>query len=46
MTDEEKAAFDEIKANKELIEIKLSQSNVLLDTSSGVSVRVNPNYPI
>lgn len=46
MSEQDKAAFDEIKANKELIEIKLSQSNVLLDTSSGVSVRVNPNYPV
>ena len=46
MSEKEQAAFDEIKANKELIEIKLSQSNVLLDTSSGISVRVNPNYPV
>ena len=42
----EKEVYDEIKADKESIELRLSQSNVMLDTSSGISVRVNPNYPI
>ena len=46
MPPEQKAAFDEIKTYMDIIELKLSQSNVMLDTSSGISVRINPNYPI
>ena len=38
------AALSEMLETKEQIELELQRSNVLLDMSNGISVRVNPDY--
>ena len=38
------AALSEMLETKEQIELELQRSNVLLDISNGISVRVNPDY--
>ncbi len=43
LSQKEKEVFDGIKADKEEIELRLSMSNVMLDTSAGISVRINNN---
>ena len=37
------AAIDEIAETKEQVELELQKSQILLDTSNGVKVKVNPN---
>lgn len=37
------AAIDEIAETKEKVELELQNSQILLDTSNGVKVKVNPN---
>lgn len=37
------AAIDEIAETKEKVELELQKSQILLDTSNGVKVKVNPN---
>ena len=37
------AAIDEIAEAKEKVELELQKSQILLDTSNGVKVKVNPN---
>ena len=46
LSQKEKEVFDGIKADKEEIELRLSMSNVMLDTSAGLSVRINNNYSV
>ena len=46
LSQKEKEVFDGIKADKEEIELRLSMSNVMLDTSAGISVRINNNYSV
>lgn len=38
------AAIDEIAETKEKVELELQRSQILLDTSDGIKVKVNPNY--
>lgn len=39
-----KAAIDEIAETKEKVELELQKSQMLIDTSDGIKVIVNPNY--
>lgn len=40
------AALSEILENKEKVELELQRSNMLLNTSDGIKVRINPDYEI
>lgn len=38
------AAMDEIAETKEKVELELQKSQMLLDTSDGIKVKINPDY--
>lgn len=38
------AAIDEIAETKEKVELELQRSQMLLDTSDGIKVKIDPNY--
>ena len=38
------AAIDEIAETKEKVELELQRSQVLLDTSDGIKVKINPDH--
>ena len=37
-------AIDEIAETKEKVELELQKSQMLLDTSDGIKVKIDPNY--